>query len=313
MLPPNLKVLVFGRGFNKEFEKNVLPDNLQILNLDRYTHVIKKNILPTNLKILLMTTNMNIDKYPQHLKKIVLTNPELRKFGSTKPIFNLSVLPENIEFLDLKIFEGSLSNFIFQKLKILKIMSRNFNILTWLPETLKYIEIYSSTTDWNDEEEAYYFESVNYKIFPSSLEYLILGKNKITFENNENSDNDNITLFQEKLQNLNYLSIDGHTDQLNILNNLPVNLSVIKFTKLETMIDNLPTNLKEIYLEDNSQRKYIKKVPYDCNIIISDAEIEIVDNYLINSTYTQTKPHPDSILNNLINLDDIGIQYYSTY
>ena len=121
-----------------------------------------------------------------------------------------------------------------------------------------------------------------------------------------------IIMFQDILQNLKFLSIDGTNEQLNILNNLPSNLSVIKFTNLNTIIDNLPTNLKEIYIFSDSQRKYLQKIPFDCNVIIYKDTTQIIENYLLNSTFTLTS-EPTSILKNIIDLDDIGLQYYSTY
>lgn len=258
ILPPNLKVLIFGDDFSEEFEEGVLPDNLKVLKLgSKYKKVIKKNILPENLEILIMFNNVFVEKYPHKLKKFVFKDIY---YAGKNNVFNLNVLPENIEFLDLKFLGGYFSNFVFSKLRILQTKSYNFNSFEWLPDTLKYLEIYNNVSSWDDDEEVEIsLEYINYKIFPSNLEYLVLGKNKITFLDKRHSEHDNIVMFQDLLQNLKFLSIEGTSEQLNILNNLPSNLSVIKFTNLNTIIDNLPTYLKEIYLFSDSQRKYLQK------------------------------------------------------
>lgn len=308
ILPPNLKVLIFGHDFNKEFDEGVLPNNLKVLKLGlNYRKVIKKNILPENLEIFIISNDIHIEKYPLKLKKFIFK--DFYCAGKNK-VFNLSVLPENIEFLDLKFLGGFFSNLIFPKLKILQTKSYNFNSFKWLPDTLKYLEIYNNISSWDEEED--YLEYINYKILPLNLEYLVLGENKLNFFDETNSENNNIIMFQDILQNLKFLSIDGTNEQLNILNNLPSNLSVIKFTNLSTTIDNLPTNLKEIYLFSDSQRKYLQKIPFDCNVIIYKDTTQIIENYLLNSTFTLTS-EPTSILKNIIDLDDIGIQYYSMY
>ena len=43
-----------------------------------------------------------------------------------------------------------------------------------------------------------------------------------------------------------------------------------------------------------------------------EEDVEIIENYLINSRFTFAH-HPKSIIDNILNLDDIGIQYYSVY
>lgn len=214
-------------------------------------------------------------------------------------------LPQTVEFLDLKFIDGNFINFNLKNLKILKVRPINFNFLGKMPISLKYLEI----TDDNSLDDIHtenYREHVNYKIFPSNLQYLVLNDNTMTFENE-----DDIQLFQKKIKNLKYLSIDGSEEQKNILNNLPMNLSTIKFTKLSSEIDNLPVKLKKIHLSNDSEKKFLKKIPFNCTVHIKcPTDIEIIENYLINSKYDYSF-HPKSISNNILNLDDIGIQYYS--
>ena len=177
ILPPNLKVLIFGDNFNKEFDEGVLPNNLKVLKLGlNYRKVIKKNILPENLEIFIISNGIHIEKYPRKLKKFIFK--DFYCVGKNK-VFNLSVLPENIEFLDLKFLGGFFSNLIFPKLKILQTKSYNFNSFKWLPNTLKYLEIYNNISSWDEDED--YLEYINYKILPLNLEYLVLGENKLNF------------------------------------------------------------------------------------------------------------------------------------
>ena len=315
ILPANLKVIIFGNNFNQILEKYTLPANLQILKIFNYTQPIKKNVLPKNLKILEMeNTHITvIESFLENLKKIM--------FYSTS-IDDLNILPKGIEFLILKIIGTHSINLNLPNLKILKIGSPYFNIFGSLPPTLKYIEFFedNSVDDfylmncWRDAN----YKKIPYKNFPCDLEYLVLNDNIVTFENNNDEknkdilDNDNIIDFQDKLKNLKYLSIDGQRNQENILNNLPTNLSIIKFTNLKIEINNLPISLEEIYLERDSDIQYLKKIPFGCTVHTTKKDVEIIENYLINSKYTLPQ-HPKSILNNILNLDDIGTQYYSIY
>ena len=303
VLPTNLKVLVFGDCFTQQIEKNTIPLNLKILKFGfRYKENIKKNILPDTLEMLYVDNYINIEKYPTGLKKFVFKD---RCYNSwKKPVFDLQVLPENIEFLDFLFWFGDLLNYDLNKLnklKILKIGHEHLNCIKKLPQNLVYLEIYG--TDSDDD----ILDLVNYNILPPNLEYLVL-TSFLTFSNIKNCDNG--TLIQNSLQKLKYLSIDGHKKQLNILNNLPIDLSIIKFTDLKTEINNLPINLKEIQLTNNSNVKYLKKIPFDCNVINYQSNIEIIENYLVNTKYS-IPTCSNLISNNILILDNIRMQYYS--
>ena len=254
-----------------------------------------------------------IEKYPDNLKKFIFTRINFNYCENLK-IFDLSVLPKSIEYLHFDFPNAHFINFNLPNLKILKIGRTNLDFCGLLPPTLKYLEISESVEEINENvEEISINHPINYNFFPPDLEYLVLNNNVVTFKNEDIDDN--VLNFQEKIQNLKYLSLNGHEGQENILNNLPMNLPVIKFIVLEPdiQIDNLPINLKEIYVGHDVSIQYLKKIPFGCCVhVIKRDEVEIIDNYLINSKYTLTQ-HPKSISNNILNLDDIGIQYYSIY
>lgn len=304
ILPASLKVLIFGDDFHQILDKDTLPENLQILKFGLWYgengENFEDNVLPKNLKIL--QTNKcisDVKKFPENLKKFIFNDSVDSK---NKDTFDLNTLPKSTEFLDLQFVDGRFINLNLPKLKILKIGPINFNSLDNMPETLNYIEI---TDDYSYDED--HWEYVNYKKFPSNLEYLVLNENIMTFQDED----DNIEIFQKKIQNLKYLSIDGSEEQINILNTLPTDLPIIKFTKLSTEINNLPMNLKEIYLNNYFSKRYLKKIPFNCVVYIKDVyDIEIIENYLVNSKYPYSD-HPKLISNNILNCDDIGIQYYS--
>ena len=311
ILPASLKVLIFGDDFNQMLDEDTLPENLQMLKFGFWYgengEKIEDNVLPKNLKIL--QTNKcitDVKKFPENLKKFIFYD----SVNSEKDTFDLNTLPKSTEFLDLNFVYGRFINLNLPKLKILKIRPINFNYLDNIPETLNYIEI-TDDDSYDDYDSADHWEYVNYKKFPSNLEYLVFNDNIVTFEDeNEDKDN-NIEIFQKKIQNLKYLSINGSEEQINILNTLPMDLPIIKFTKLSTEINNLPINLKEIYLNNNYEKIYLKKIPFDCVVYVKNAyDIEIIQNYLVNSKYPYSG-HPKLISNNILNCDDIGIQYYS--
>ena len=303
VLPPNLKVIVFGDFFTQKLEENTIPKNLKMLKFGfRYREIIKKNILPDTLEILDMDNYFTIQQYPTGLKKFIFRDHVYT--SGEKKIFDLKVLPENIEFLDFMFCYGNLSNFNFGKLKILKIGYDHLKSIKELPSTLKYLEIYGN--DSIDTVDT--FDLLDCSILPLNLEYLVL-TSFLTLKNNKNFDS--VALLQEKLHKLKYLSIDGHKEQLNILNNLPTDLSTIKFTNLNTEIINLPINIKKIYLANNSKIQYLKKIPFDCDVINYKNNIEIIENYLINNK-SSLPDSSDVIFNNIKNLDNIAMQYYFT-
>ena len=267
--------LILTNEFNKELEKNEFSELLSVLMFnDEFNRQIKKNILPAKLSVLIFGYDFNRD-------------------------IDNDVLPNNLKMLELgwcynaKIEDCALP----EKLEILIINYQTFNSLITLPKSLTYLEILDAGNSGPFEVNQIFYELIS-----DFLEYLVLNSSVITFKNTNTRVENYGILLQEKLQNLKYLSIDGTTKQLNILNNLPINLSVIKFTGLNAQLSNLPMNLKEMYLSRKSDKKYIKKIPFGCDTIIYKDDTDIRENYLEILTH-KSSSYSDSIFNNILRLD----------
>lgn len=330
VLPTNLKVLIFGDEFNKVFCNNTLPEKLKILRLGyRYNKDINFDTIPANLEVLQLENYSEecLEEYPFELKKFIFN---YESDNSYYPKFDLNKLPKTIEFLDFNCKNHYIEYKPFTlNLKILKIDAGNFNYLYDLPPSLKYIEIY-----YNKRHNF-----IDNYTFPDNLEYLVLGDNiinpyynrqtqyycnrmnDINMSDSDEYDEDDITdldnkknIFQEKIKKIKYLSIDGNKKQKYLLNNLPIDLEIIKFNKLEIEISNLPINVTDIYLKREEDIKYITKIPFGCNIH-TNFRIEplIIEGYIVNSKSYYKIDNVDNIEENIKKLDSIGCQYYNTF
>ena len=105
---PKLTHITFGRYFNEQILKGILPDQLTEIIFDHYfNHAIKKNVLPTNLKKLTFGNGFNCA-----LKKGVLPDGlKILKFGRytycSDPIED--VLPKNLEQLFMRVVRNHIS------------------------------------------------------------------------------------------------------------------------------------------------------------------------------------------------------------
>lgn len=260
-LPETLEVLIFGKSFNRKIKGGILPKNLKVLILgDSYDQQLNKNTLPRKLKILSFGSKykqeIDIETIPKNLEVLEMHNDcnknmvkhllnlkILRIYDSNDYILNLNKLPKSIEFLDLrniKDIEHKL-DLEMPNLKILKIdgnVFNNLNDLDILAPNVKYIELYNNSTN----------NFVNVKIFPKNLEYLVLNSNYIELGYNPNCEYyysydveceiiiDNRLdekyekeIFQKKIKNLKYLSLESNSNHKFLLNNLPDDLESIKF------------------------------------------------------------------------------------
>ena len=274
--------LILPNKFNEELKENEFSESLRALIFgDDFNQEIKKNILPANLLVLVFGDGFN--------KKL-----------------NKDILPANLKMLELGFgYSAKIDDYALpKKLEILIINYQTFNSLIVLPKTLKYLEILE--TGYNRQ---FAVDEIIYELIPDFLEYLVLNLSTITFKNKNISSKNYGILLQEKFKNLKYLSIDGNNKQLNILNNLPLNLFVIKFTDLGVQLTNLPFNLKEIYLIGELDKNFVEKIPFGCDVIIYKNNIlyknnaNVIKNYLEILTHSSTS-YPDSIFNNILKLDE---------
>ena len=342
-LPETLEVLIFGKSFNQKIKGGVLPKKLKVLIFgDSYDHQLIKNTLPKKLKILSLGSKykqeIDIETIPKNLEVLEMHNyynknivkhllnlKILRIYDSNDYILNLNKLPKSIEFLDLRNIKDIKYKLDLEmpNLKILKIdgnVFNNLNDLDILAPNVKFIELYNNSTN----------NFVNVKIFPKDLEYLVLKSNYIEpgynpkyeyyinftdIENNLLSDdeldeNKEREIFQEKIQNLKYLSLHGNKKQQYLLNNLPYSLETIKFDKMQFEVSNLPITVSKIYLEREDDIEYLKKIPFGCTIDkIFQEEPIIICNHIVNNEIYNFK----NILDNIKELDIIGCEYYTLF
>ncbi len=343
-LPETLEVLIFGKSFNQKIKGGILPKKLKVLILgDSYDQQLNKNTLPKKLKILslgskykqeidiktipidLEVLEMHND-YNKNIVKHLLNLKILRIYDDGDYAVNLNELPKSIEFLDLKNIQDIKCNLDkngLPNLKILKIdgnIFNNLNDLDILAPNVKFIELYNNSTN----------NFVNVKIFPKNLEYLVLNSNYIEpgynpkyeyyinfkdIENNLLSDdeldeNKEREIFQEKIQNLKYLSLHENKKQKYLLNNLPFSLETIKFYKMQFEVNNLPITISKIYLEREDDIKYLNKIPFGCRIDnIFEEESIVIHNHIVNNEIYNFK----NIVGNIKELDIIGCEFYTLF
>lgn len=194
------------------------------------------------------------------------------------------------------------------------------NDLDILAPNVKFIELYNNSTN--------YF--VNVKLFPKDLEYLVLNSNYIEpgynpkyeyyinfkdIENNLLSDeeldeNKERKIFQEKIQNLKYLSLHGNKKQQYLLNNLPFGLETIKFDEMQFEVSNLPITVSKIYLEREDDIEYLNKIPFGSTIDnVFEEESIVICKHIVNNEINNFK----NIVDNIKDLDIIGCEFYTLF
>jgi len=121
----------------------------------------------------------------------------------------------------------------------------------------------------------YYFnQSVENIVLPDSVEIIIFGY--------EFSQSINNMRFPKKIHTI----IFNHIQNFNLINNLPNTIKCLQFFKITTILDNLPTSLEKIIINDIllcaqfSASKIIKK-PFGCKLYCSNGM------YYVNCEHTE--------------------------
>lgn len=76
--------------------------------------------------------------------------------------------------------------------------------------------------------------------------------------------------FNDKLQNLKYLSLTGDIEEEFVLYNLPSKLETIKITNLKIVINKLPTSLRKIIIDDHNKKYLITCILLKCEVTVYD-------------------------------------------
>lgn len=242
-----------------------LPNDLQVLKIKNVNVPLTKNTFPNNLK------------------KFIFYTMNLRRNDK----INISNIPLGIKYFEMFSNYQCLDYtnlFEYNNLIIFRIDSVNYWKITKLPNSLKYLEIFDVS----------YSEEIDNKIINNNIEYLVLNSN-ILRPNDWNINEDLMIIYKKEaiqeynnnIENLKYLSLDGLSCQKFLLNNLPMNLEVIRFTNLQIEINNLPVCLKKIIV-DSEEKINLIKIPFGCEITTETDDIYI-NEYLIKTDSYITK------------------------
>lgn len=287
-LPSSLTKLVLGDKHNlglylrkrPEYKlKNFLPNKLQVFKIKNTKILIDKNTFPDNLKKFIYFNNI------KPLQKI-----------------KISYLPPTLEYFDYFSDYDSLENLsfkLFNNLFIIRINRYDFYSLQEIPNNVKYLEIYNNLHNDHNLKCNFIINHIEYLVLNSNGiepdDYYTNGEPSIILKNSEWIDNDkyeiyftkeSIQKFNNSMSNLKYLSLDGNKYQKFLLNNLPDNLEVIRFTNLQIEVNNLPFLLKKIIIDDQQKINLITKIPFGCEVTTYTEDIYIND-YLIKNNELQ--------------------------
>jgi hypothetical protein len=244
----NLTHLTFGRNFN--YKVNKFPKNL-IEIIFGYWYAQKKNIFPKNLTHLTFGNNYNraVDNLPKNLTHLILGN-----------YFNQKVdtLPQNLTYLTLDDnFNKKIDN-LPKNLTHLTLGNYCRNINKF-PKNIKYLKL-----NWNSR---HYIEHMNWAtinflknftkqiILPKNILYLALGIG--------------YTLKFNLPKTIKELLLTANND---LINNIPEHIEKIYIYFINQHFynkraDNLPMSIKEIIIENEKFKDYIK-IPFGCILTV---------------------------------------------
>lgn len=245
-IPPNVNSIVFGNNFNQELEIGLFPDGvISIIFGSKFDKKIRKGVLPISLIKLDFGNGFSQDFesniFPENLE-------ELHFCHNYKQTINKDIFPQKLKKLNLHdniIESGALPN---------SIESLTFNTwndlsnIIYFPLNLKYLSL------------PLFYNKINKCIFPQFLEIL------------------SFSCCDDQVLKDNLIPSSTHTVIIRgshnlILNSLPDTITTIIFTDLYQEITNIPPFISKIKLRKKKEAKFIKKIPFGCEIVTMDDKI----------------------------------------
>jgi hypothetical protein len=265
------KIIFFGKKFNKKLPVGIIPPNVkEIIFSDDFDQELEIGTFPEGI----ITIKFGFE-FNKNIKKGVFPNSLINLFFGKKfsQNFEPNVLPDNLEFLHVchNYTQRISKDILPQKLKKINLHD---NIIEpgSLPNSLESLTFNTYNKIREEKGEVHFppnlkylslplfYNRVNDCIFPQSLEILdfsccydlILKDNIIPYSTH--------TVIVSGSHNL-------------IINSLPDTIMTIVFSDLSREITNIPTFISKIKLKKKKYAKFIKKIPFGCEIVTMDDKI----------------------------------------
>ena len=273
------RILTINYEFNKKLKnlpldvkEIIFSENISYNQRSRFNQPINKDDLPQNITHLTFGSqfNQSVDNLPKKLTHLI--------FGAyfNKPVDNL---PENLTHLTFRCDFDQTVDKLPKNLTYLSFGDRFNQQINNLPKTLTYLSL-----------GVYFEQSINN--LPNTLTYLSLGGFNQPIGHQECDD---VNCPRNLPINLTHLAFGYPFNQK--IHNLPKKINTLKFwahhgikdnipEQIEKIIivfdlpnddtqkiDNIPTNVKIIEINYPKKMRYIKKIPFGCNVIDSENNI----------------------------------------
>ena len=308
-LPKYLKKIKFGDGFTQSLDYVKLPENLEVLEFGNNYQVSLFSVkFPASLREIILKDSFNYSLpffLPKKLKKIILG----KHFDYS---LNTFVIPENLKYLRVS---GSESNVVLfnklpQSIKTLEVINNlDFDMIN-LPDSLEELILDIECKDMDPYNMAHYMNIAqrNANLGNIAQGNIVLGNGNLGNIAQGNIAQGNIGLGNIGLGNGNFGNMAqgniglgngnfGNIAQGNIglgngnFGNGNTGLENENYKTGATIAEqtNLPFGLKKLKLSHVSLINYIKKIPFNCELVdLDNNKIVLGENTLANENFNGT-------------------------